>query len=185
MANLIQAPLPGVLIPSHPTGFQTVYDNFVGNVHAISDIHGDIQALIISLRDCSRVIRKRPSTYPFNQNSIDPDLDTLLNIDISVYDNGYDPSLGYEWCGCNSLVVICGDIIDSYRGVDGCLKNNDTRYYHEPHIACHQYPQIEIKILRFINSINEKKTITTIKTINLDISFILDRCSLFINSNKY
>jgi hypothetical protein len=156
MAHLIQPPNQGVSAHVHPLGFQTVYDNFVGNVHSISDIHGDIQALITSLRDCSRVIRKKTRfRLPFNQLIIDPNLETNLNIDISCGDNGYDDTLGYEWCGDNSLVVICGDIIDPNRESRiGCLRNNNTNFYKDSEIPCHQYPQIEIKILRFINNIN-------------------------------
>jgi hypothetical protein len=135
--------------------FQTVYQNFSGNVYASSDIHGDLHAFIISLRDCARVISK-PS---FDPTIVDPDIEKNLNIDITDSDtNGltYDPSLGYRWCGGNDLYVICGDIIDSCR-VDeygkpklGCYKTDLSGNI----IACHQYPQLEIKVLRFINAIN-------------------------------
>jgi hypothetical protein len=47
---------------------------------ALSDIHADIHSLIISLRDCAEVIRKKPG-HPVNlSENIDPELEHLLNI---------------------------------------------------------------------------------------------------------
>lgn len=81
----------------------------------------------------------------------------MLNIDIKDYDNGYDETLGYEWIpGNNSYVVIIGDILDGIRQardpMDSTPLNNRTN------APDHYYPQVEIKILRFINAINIQAT---------------------------
>jgi hypothetical protein len=112
-----------------------------GNIIAFSDIHGDIHSLIIILRDCAKVIKKKDE-YHFNQLEIDHDLEKLLNMDI----NDCTDDLNYEWIGQDTYVVICGDIIDPYRDGYGCKKNQDS--------FCHYYIQIELKILKFINAIN-------------------------------
>jgi hypothetical protein len=118
-----------------------------GPIFATSDIHGDIHAFIISLRDCAKVISKDV----YNKDQLDPDLEKNLNIDISVNDNGYDESLGYKWIGKNSYVVICGDMIDPKRfKVPTCEKTCDGKI-----CSCIYYPQLEIKLLRFINKMNE------------------------------
>ena len=128
-----------------------------GPIVALSDIHGDLHAFIIALRDCSEVIGKQN----FNNNEIDPELEYYLNMDISTEDGNYDETLGYKWIGRNTYVVICGDIIDLQRSDEhgrpilNCRKNlvfNNNEYRGTP---CLQYPQIEIKILRFINAINK------------------------------
>ena len=120
-----------------------------GPIYALSDIHGDFHAFLISLRDCANVIQKK-SNQNYNRDNveqIDPYIETNLNINISADDNDFDETFGYEWSGGNSYVVICGDIIDPYRpGYNNCLR--------APRINCTNYPQIEIKILRFINEMN-------------------------------
>lgn len=116
--------------------------NHLGKIFALSDIHGDLHSFIISLRDCAKVIKK-----DINLSKLDPDIEENLIIDISIDDNCYDDSLGYTWCGNNSYVVICGDIIDPNRS-NGCLNDNGT--------ICGEYPQIEIKLIRFINAINKQ-----------------------------
>ena len=122
---------------------ETEIINYKGTIFALSDIHGDLHAFIIALRDCAKVICKK--------NLDKDDIDENLNIDISVQDNGFDETFGYEWCGTNTCVVICGDIIDPVRPVNfdmHCKKENLTH--------CLYYPQIEIKLLRFINAMNKK-----------------------------
>jgi hypothetical protein len=114
-----------------------------GRIIAFSDIHGDINSLIIILRDCAKVIKKKEN-YMFNQNELDQDMENILNTNIN---NTYIDDLNYEWIGENTYIVICGDIIDPHRFGVGCKKNNE--------IFCHYYPQIELKILRFINAINK------------------------------
>ena len=132
-------------------------------IYVLSDIHADLQALIICLRDCARVIRKksgmelpdlldRDSTNIYLPEVSDPYLQGMLNIDICEQDNTYDDSLGYEWCGSNSIVVIIGDIIDGSRGSE--YEFEEKSIYSLPTLI-HDYPQLEIKLLRFINSINK------------------------------
>ena len=109
---------------------------------SFSDIHGDIHSLIIALRDCGEVIIKES----FSNDTEDTDLENLLNIDISIEDNGYIDTLNYKWIGGNTHIVIIGDFLDINR--DDSLNKNS--------LGQNEYPQIEIKIFRFINSINKQ-----------------------------
>jgi hypothetical protein len=109
---------------------------------SFSDIHGDIHSLIIALRDCGEVIIKES----FSNDIEDTDLEKLLNIDISIEDNGYIDTLNYKWIGGNTHIVIIGDFLDINR--DDSLNKNS--------LGQKEYPQIEIKIFRFINSINKQ-----------------------------
>ena len=109
---------------------------------SFSDIHGDIHSLIIALRDCGEVIIKES----FSNDIEDTDLENLLNIDISIEDNGYIDTLNYKWIGGNTHIVIIGDFLDINR--DDSLNKNS--------LGQNEYPQIEIKIFRFINSINKQ-----------------------------
>lgn len=111
---------------------------------ALSDIHGDIQSLIISLRDCGGVIKKKSN---FNPDKYDEDLETELNKNLNNTNARYLNDLGYEWIGLDTHVVICGDMIDPNR-TKLCKKSNGD--------GCTYYPQIEIKILLFINALNEQ-----------------------------
>jgi hypothetical protein len=115
----------------------TVGDNT--RILSLSDIHGDIHSLIIALRDCGEVISKNN----FINKQEDTELEQLLNIDISEEDNGYIDSLNYNWVGNDTHIVIIGDFLDINRKGNTILNN-------------HEYPQIEIKIFRFINAINKQ-----------------------------
>lgn len=137
-------------------------------IYAISDLHGDIEGFIISLRDCAGVIKKKKN---FNDENFAKYLSKDISNEKEIYlktnnDKEYPFDLDYEWCGTNSHVIIVGDILDSYRSdltitkadvkadselesFKDCFKNPDTdRYYH-----CH--PQGELKLLLFINIINK------------------------------
>ena len=129
-------------------GFQTQIDHN-GPIFALSDVHGDMHALIITLRDCAQLIEKVNYGNGENADVVDPDIENNLNIDIADDENGYEETLGYRWIGGNSYVVICGDMIDPKRP-----GNNECRRDQVNH--CNEYPQIEIKILRFINAINHQ-----------------------------
>ena len=83
-----------------------INDRSLNNIYVFSDIHADVHALIIALRDCAKVIKKRSNFISTEK---------LLNIDIVDNDNGYIHDLMYEWCGDNSQVVIIGDFIDGRR----------------------------------------------------------------------
>jgi hypothetical protein len=129
-------------------------------VYAFSDIHADIHSLIINLRDCARVIKKKDG-FNFKQNCNDADMEKLLNIDIANNDNGYIDDLNYEWNndGKNVHIIICGDIIDGRREDRGVYDNDisDNRYLlpdNKP--RPHEYKTLEIKILRFINALNRQ-----------------------------
>jgi hypothetical protein len=111
-----------------------------GKIYALSDIHGDLHSFIIALRDCAKVITK----------NIDLDIEQYLSIDISNEDGSYIDTLGYSWCGDNSYIVIVGDMIDPSR-VNECIRIDDKGN----NKICGDYPQIEIKLLRFINAINK------------------------------
>ena len=135
-------------------------------VFSLSDIHGDIQSLIISLRDCAKVIRKKKQKIPtysnvlmeqqmlisredYSKDIYDTNSENILQLNLNVDEKKYIKDLNYEWCGGNTHVVICGDMIDPYRSLElhnFCLK--------EGGLACSYYPQIELKILIFINAIN-------------------------------
>ena len=66
--------------------------------------------------------------------------------------------LGYEWIGGNSHVVIVGDILDGARikakKFFTNMKTNTTKTLQTQSTLSHQYPQVEVKILKFINKIN-------------------------------
>jgi hypothetical protein len=150
-------PIPSVLPQDNqPVEIQSFFKSEGRNVYAFSDIHADINVLIILLRDLAGVIKKRNASG-FDQNVIDPELEHMLNIDIRDDDNNYDVTLGYEWIPRNnSYVVIIGDILDGIRG-DREFPDNATPLNNidKPD---HYYPQVEIKILRFINAINISAT---------------------------
>ena len=122
--------------------YKTEILDYSGKMFAVSDVHGDIHSFIISLRDCAKVIKKK-----IDLSILDPDIEKNLKIDISQGDNDYDESFGYKWCGKDSYVIICGDMIDPSR-TNACIREDGK--------ICSEYPQIEIKLLRFINYINKQ-----------------------------
>ena len=152
-------------------------------VFSLSDIHGDIQSFIITLRDCAKVIRKKSKSVnskpifvdaleeqifnlnnytEFNKDTYDENMESILNLDLNKDENIYINDLNYEWCGGNTHVVICGDIIDPFRDDKhhkNCLKTGG--------LACSYYPQIELKILMFINAINIQASIVGGKIVKL------------------
>jgi hypothetical protein len=110
-------------------------------VIACSDIHADLEALVVTLRDCAKVIRKKN----FQSHRTDDDLYQQLELP-NVNDPSYIPDLGYEWSGDDTIFVIVGDLIDGARESDSVTKSKG--------IELAYYPQVEIKLLRFINAIN-------------------------------
>ena len=103
----------------------------------------------------------------FSQNTYDDNMEQILNLNLNVDEDIYIPDLNYEWCGENKHLVICGDIIDPNRTME-CLKNKklcshlkdkDPKEYDnclKNRPACSYYPQIELKILMFINALNKQ-----------------------------
>lgn len=131
-----------------------INDESIETIFALSDIHTDIHAFIIALRDCAKVIRKKKAEY--DPNILDQDTEDLLNIDISDSDNGYIPDLNYEWVGENTHIVIIGDMLDGKRpGYNNYTKK--IKYGNiESDAPIHEYLQIEIKLLLFINSLDKQ-----------------------------
>jgi hypothetical protein len=138
---------------------------------ALSDIHADIDALIIALRDCAKVITKNPEKYNGNTYGLehhdgfchtnirldagDAFLEYLLNLDLNIPKNdeifNKHCDLGYAWTGGASHVVIVGDILDGLRPAVSVFRK---KCGHETQFE-HQYPQIEVKILKFLNKLDE------------------------------
>ena len=125
------------------TFFTNIENTNIKRIIAFSDIHADIDSLIINLRDCANVIKKNQE---FNMNIRDEQLEYLLNIDLNTNESDYRVNLNYEWCGCDTYVVIIGDILDGIR--------SDTPIYNNKHI--NYYPQLEIKIIKFLNYLDDE-----------------------------
>jgi len=119
--------------------FKTFKNDIYENIYAIGDIHGDIVPLVICLRDCCKVIKKKLK-YNFKQNEEDSDL--IKEMSKEWNDLSFSEDLNYEWCGENSVVVFCGDILDNVRG------NIEKKPQ--------EFPFEEARVLKFINSINKK-----------------------------
>jgi hypothetical protein len=120
-----------------------------------------------------------------------------LLLDISINENYYKDDLNYEWCGNNAHVVIVGDFLDAKRDFnDIVIKKNITlstdgitSVKEEKDYGINEYPQIEIKLLKFINSLN-KQAINNggriIKTFgNHEICNILDKYESFVIKYGY
>jgi hypothetical protein len=122
-----------------------------------SDLHGDLEALLVCLRDCAGVIRKKPrldGSLLFDPSvSRDPELDTFLQLDINH--NLYRRDLNYEWVMtpdvASTIVVIIGDLLDPVRP--------DTYINPDTGVPDFYYPQIELKLLHFINALNENSLV--------------------------
>ena len=126
--------------------FKTVIDVPIGTrIIALSDLHGDLDALLIALRDCAKVIKC---------NLTLEELKEWLSMDISKFEyecesmfylklraRKHNPI--FEWCGGTTHIVIIGDILDGKRlnTIDKITQKtvNDI------------YPQVEIKILNILN----------------------------------
>lgn len=111
---------------------------------SLSDLHADLEAFIIALRDCAKVIRKQ-SEYTFNPKT-HQDIDLMELLELDINNPSYDRALHYEWCGENTIVVVVGDLIDGNRHTHHDPITGRESLYH---------PQIELKLLHFINAINE------------------------------
>lgn len=132
-----------------------VYDG-IKNIYAFSDVHADLDSLIIILRDCAKVITSTNLEDPFYYKK-------YATMDISNHDGEfvdetsflYADDLGFKWIAPPStFVVIVGDIVDGHRSVS-------TRNEYE------EYSNQEIKILRFLNKINSYARYTGGKILKL------------------
>ena len=80
------------------TSTLTIHSYTPSEVGVCSDIHGDIDMLIIILRDILGVIRKKPNHVSNLTSQRDPELDFFLNIDLNNIPHMLNnPSLNYEW----------------------------------------------------------------------------------------
>ena len=111
-------------------------------VIALSDIHADLEAFVVCLRDCAHVIKKQKG-FPFSQDQPDSDLYYQLSL-ANVHEPDYAPDLHYQWVGGDSIVVVVGDLIDGAREKDSAKKLNGVE-------EVSYYPQVEIKLLKFKN----------------------------------
>jgi hypothetical protein len=161
--------------------YETNITNKYIKVLSLSDIHGDLQSLLVAMRDLGDLVRKKislPKEYPipnitdkkekkkyqlmhyedFSQDTYDDNMEQILLLDLNNYADIYIDDLNYEWCGENTHLVICGDIIDPNRTME-CTKDKDT--------PCSWYPQIELKILMFINALHKQAERSSGKIIKL------------------
>jgi len=187
-------------------------------IFTFSDIHADIDALIINLRDCAQVIKKKTEeynefnrkysdygdTYQANNNILnirkhnnDQFLEYLLQLNLnSRFTNNFNfmnkgkdylncndlfndfCDLGYEWTAENTYIIINGDLLDGYRpppppqtpsnieisdfifkdahgNIINKMYDNLNQTEQQNLLYIHQYPQIEIKLLMFLNRLDE------------------------------
>ena len=125
-------------------------------IFALSDIHSDIHAFIICLRDCMKVIEKTKGTK-YDKNILNLETENYLECDLNTTPH-YPDDLNYQWVGGNTIIVICGDILDGYRNVISPLRESKIKNSRCYPNNCNQneYDQVEIKLLLFINSINKQ-----------------------------
>ena len=133
--------------------------NFKNRIISLSDIHGDIHSLIVALRDCAKVIKKKNNEL-INPLQIDHSVEILLeynlNLDLNKAEPFYKDDLNYEWCGGETYVVICGDFLDGFRNSFGNYRIPFIESRCNNHKCMDlEYDQVEIKIFRFINSLNQ------------------------------
>jgi hypothetical protein len=202
---------------------------------ALPDIHADIDALIISLRDCAKVIKIKNiamlldmnlrisiageiidihyatkyaakiynsivngNTYstalekclyenpyiksnPSNieiirANNNDILLESLLNLNLNTDENIFQADLGFEWCGDNTHAVVIGDILDGIRS--HTFKFENTKNY------THQYYQLEVKIIKFLNLLDIYAVNKMGRVIKLLGNHELENMCHFCNNSK-
>jgi hypothetical protein len=120
-------------------------DRLYDTIYTFSDIHGDINNLIINLRDNAKVIMKK-TKFKFKQDTYDEDLKKLM--EISVDSKKYIDDLNYEWIGPEkTLIVIIGDTLDNHR--DNSYMDMDTngKVYGKVY---GEYTHEEYKIFKFL-----------------------------------
>jgi hypothetical protein len=137
----------GSYIKKEPLKFETEIRSDRIVVYSCSDFHGDIDLLIYTLRECCNVIVPIEGAKPeLTSEGYDKNVRYELEVDLLNPRARYVPSLSYKWnekneyiqAGYEVYVVIAGDILDGYRG-------GNTEHY---------YPQVEYKMYKFINAIN-------------------------------
>lgn len=118
---------------------------------ALSDVHGDIDSLIIALRDCAGII-----------DHDNPDLlRKLLFLDLNNREEAAqytgNESLGFQWIGRQTHVVLIGDTLDNVR-----LDSNRNPITPKKRLAdgrqvfiSNEYPQVELKIILLLNALDQ------------------------------
>lgn len=158
---------------------------------SLSDIHGDIDALIIALRDCAKVIKSNnniPDLSIPGNNKRDIELDKLLNLDLNDSADAVkfdlNHNLTFSWIGGSTHVVIVGDILDPRRENATMKsiytqKSSGTKIFRNVNDL---YPQSEIKILCFLNKLDEEASLSGGRVIKLIGNH---DCINFIDTNTY
>lgn len=133
-----------------------ILDQKINRIITLSDIHSDIHAFIICLRDCAKVIRKK-HLETIDIYSLDKDTEDLLELNLNIREEQYIDDLNFEWIGGNTHIVICGDIIDGARSNETTTRTGipGTRCFPE-HCTNNEYEQVEIKLLKLINNLNNQ-----------------------------
>ena len=126
---------------------------------SLSDIHGDIDALIIALRDCANIIVSRDNLPNSADNRRDPELDRLLSLDLTNKDNMLEFNekceLNFNWNGDTTHVVLVGDTIDPVRRDGNRILQTALSDTNPTKNINNIYPQAEIKILKFLNKLDK------------------------------
>ena len=146
--------LSGLFSPKIAKIETVIMNKDIPRIIALSDIHSDIHAFIICLRDCAKVIRKisHPDrTMISHPDILDKDTEILLEMDLNIQEKDYINDLNYEWIGGKTHVVICGDMLDGARQNE-TMKRKECGANFYTNL---EYDQVEIKLLRFINAINK------------------------------
>ena len=160
----------------------------INRIIALSDIHSDLHAFIICLRDCAQVIRKRNGVH-HDPNNLDTDTEFFLelNLNASNHIHRYRDDLNYEWIGENTHVVICGDILDGAR-LNGIIESIVDKRSAPINSRCHpnhcknlEYDQVEVKLIRFINEMNRQAQIHNGRVIKILGNH--DIANLTVNNN--
>jgi hypothetical protein len=109
----------------------SIYEyNNIENLYIVPDIHGDLDALIISLRDCAKVI------------------ESSNKLDLNSWKERTDPLFGFTWTGNNTYILFIGDLLDNSRDIDPRYPSAND-YWHQ------DIPNEEIKIVIFLSKLNE------------------------------
>jgi hypothetical protein len=134
-----------------------IVDSNINRIIALSDLHSDIHAFIICLRDCAKVIRKVPNVNTIiipDVLKLDQDTEDMLELNLNENENLYKDNLNYEWIGGTTNIVICGDILDGSGRSQEDMKREGKNRCRDNKCTALEYDQVEIKLLRFINSMN-------------------------------
>jgi len=96
----------------NPRFFSDVSDPTIERFIILSDVHGDIDAFVVNLRDNARIISKMGHRFDPDVER-DEDMVRLLNLDLNHSDNedSYNDSLNYRWIGGTTHLIICGDMM--------------------------------------------------------------------------